>query len=71
MSKALLIDSEKPTGFTMSLFVSELAFGAGELLTAAKVGILVASLTAGLCGYLVLRVALPVTTARSRSAPDA
>lgn len=60
-------------GFTMSLFVSELAFGAGELLTAAKVGILVASLTAGLSGYLVLRVALPVTTApaHSRSAPDA
>ncbi|HUM18398.1 MAG TPA: Na+/H+ antiporter NhaA [Candidatus Nitrosotalea sp.] len=54
-------------GFTMSLFVSELAFGAGTLLDAAKVGILVASLTAGLCGYLVLWMALPVTREPSRS----
>jgi NhaA family Na+:H+ antiporter len=54
-------------GFTMSLFVSELAFGAGALLDAAKLGILIASLTAGICGYLVLRAALPVTTGPARS----
>ncbi|HKA62225.1 MAG TPA: Na+/H+ antiporter NhaA [Methylomirabilota bacterium] len=54
-------------GFTMSLFVSELAFGAGALLDAAKLGILIASLTAGVCGYLVLRAALPVTTGPVRS----
>jgi Na+/H+ antiporter NhaA len=35
-------------GFTMSLFVSELAFGTGALVDAAKLGILVASLAAGL-----------------------
>jgi NhaA family Na+:H+ antiporter len=54
-------------GFTMSLFVSELAFGAGALVDAAKLGILVASLTAGLCGYLVLRAVLPVGGGPTRS----
>jgi NhaA family Na+:H+ antiporter len=54
-------------GFTMSLFVSELAFGAGAQLDAAKLGILIASLTAGICGYLVLRAVLPVTTGPARS----
>ena len=42
-------------GFTMSLFVDELAFVEEALRDAAKVGILVASLTAGALGYLVLR----------------
>jgi NhaA family Na+:H+ antiporter len=46
-------------GFTMSLFVSELAFEAEALLNAAKVGILTASLASGALGYLVLRAALP------------
>jgi Na+:H+ antiporter, NhaA family len=54
-------------GFTMSLFVSELAFGKSALLDAAKLGILIASLTAGICGYLVLRAVLPVTTEPARS----
>jgi Na+:H+ antiporter, NhaA family len=40
-------------GFTVSLFVAELSFG-GERLEAAKVGILVASLVAGLIGSAVL-----------------
>ncbi len=44
-------------GFTMSLFVGALAFGAGPLLDAAKVGILAASLVAGLLGWLVIRTA--------------
>ncbi|HEY7041131.1 MAG TPA: Na+/H+ antiporter NhaA, partial [Methylomirabilota bacterium] len=47
-------------GFTMSLFVSELAFGGSALLDAAKLGILVGSLISAICGYLVLRAALPV-----------
>jgi len=44
-------------GFTMSLFVADLAFAGddGELLTAAKLGILVASLIAGVGGWLILR----------------
>jgi Na+:H+ antiporter, NhaA family len=45
-------------GFTMSLFVDELAFAEEALRGAAKVGILVASLTAGALGYLVLRAVL-------------
>ena len=49
-------------GFTMSLFVAELAFGPGARLDAAKVGILIASLAAGISGYLLLRVVLPRST---------
>ena len=53
-------------GFTMSLFVGELAFGAGPMLDAAKVGILLASLTAGVSGYLLLRAVLPATSGPAR-----
>ncbi len=43
-------------GFTMSIFVADLAFMDDEgLIFQAKVGILVASLGAGICGYLWLR----------------
>lgn len=42
-------------GFTMSLFISELAFGSGPELESAKLGILLASLLAGGIGYLLLR----------------
>lgn len=42
-------------GFTMSLFISSLAFGASALLETAKFGILVASLVAGIVGFLILR----------------
>ncbi len=44
-------------GFTMSLFVSELAFSDEGLLAAAKLGILVASAIAGLGGLAVLVIA--------------
>jgi NhaA family Na+:H+ antiporter len=50
-------------GFTMALFVADLAFadpGEGGLLTAAKVGILVASLIAGVGGWLILRRGSPI-----------
>jgi NhaA family Na+:H+ antiporter len=44
-------------GFTMSIFVANLAFfGQPELLDSAKIGILAGSLTSGLAGYLVLRL---------------
>ena len=46
-------------GFTMSLFITELAFAAGPLADAARVGILIGSLLAGMAGYLVLRAKLP------------
>jgi NhaA family Na+:H+ antiporter len=47
-------------GFTMALFIAGLAFtGEPELLVAAKLGILGASLVAGLVGWLVLRGSRP------------
>jgi len=42
-------------GFTMSLFVSGLAFGSGELQESAKLAILVSSVVAGIIGYAILR----------------
>ncbi len=42
-------------GFTMSLFITNLAFTSEELTNIAKVGILVASLLSGVVGYIVLR----------------
>ncbi len=42
-------------GFTMSLFISDLAFSASPLVDAAKVAILTASLIAGVVGWLILR----------------
>ncbi|HHM06301.1 MAG TPA: Na+/H+ antiporter NhaA [Gammaproteobacteria bacterium] len=55
-------------GFTMSIFIAELAFaGQAELLLMAKTGILIASLGAGVGGYLWLRyVARPPAEAGSR-----
>jgi NhaA family Na+:H+ antiporter len=42
-------------GFTMSLFISDLAFAGGSLLNTAKLGILAASLIAGVVGWMILR----------------
>jgi NhaA family Na+:H+ antiporter len=44
-------------GFTMSLFIADLAFSDDELVEAAKVGILEASLIAGAVGWTILRTA--------------
>ena len=41
-------------GFTMSIFIANLAFGAGPLLDSAKMGILAASLVSGVLGAVVL-----------------
>lgn len=41
-------------GFTMSLFIANLAFPAGEALDAAKIGILAGSTLAGLAGWAIL-----------------
>ncbi|MEY3002411.1 MAG: sodium:proton antiporter, partial [Pseudomonadota bacterium] len=44
-------------GFTMSIFVAELAFlGQPELIFQAKMGILIASLFSGLLGYFLLKI---------------
>jgi NhaA family Na+:H+ antiporter len=42
-------------GFTMSLFIANLAFGSGPLLNSAKLGILAASFLAGVTGWMLLR----------------
>ncbi len=57
-------------GFTMSLFISGLAFeqAGGDNLMADRLGILTGSLLAGACGYGVLRLSLPGT--RMASEPE-
>ena len=42
-------------GFTMSLFIASLAFGESDLLASAKLGILTASLIAGIVGWILLQ----------------
>ncbi len=43
-------------GFTMSIFIANLAFQGNDfLINSAKIGIIIGSLTAGLTGYLILR----------------
>jgi NhaA family Na+:H+ antiporter len=46
-------------GFTMSIFIGELAFDDATLIGEAKIAILIASLVAGIWGYIVLSRALP------------
>ncbi len=46
-------------GFTMSIFISELAFPSQELIDEAKISIFIASFLAGIAGYLVLKKVLP------------
>lgn len=51
-------------GFTMSIFVANLAFPDNPLLLdSAKAGILIGSLLAGILGYVVLRLSSPKNTA--------
>ncbi len=47
-------------GFTMSLFIAELAFTDETMIDHAKLGILLASVLAGGIGYLLLRTLLPL-----------
>jgi Na+:H+ antiporter, NhaA family len=46
-------------GFTVPLFVADLAFPRGEFEAAVKLGLLAASVVAGVAGYLILRGARP------------
>ena len=45
-------------GFTMSMFISSLAYNDAGMLNHAKIGILIGSLVAGACGYLLLKYTL-------------
>ncbi len=51
-------------GFTMSLFITDLAFTDELLINQAKLGILVASLIAGSLGFVLLRLWLPTQDER-------
>jgi len=46
-------------GFTMSLFISDLAFNNETLIATAKIGILAASLASGVLGFVILSRSLP------------
>jgi NhaA family Na+:H+ antiporter len=47
-------------GFTMSLFITELAFEDGPLADASRIGVLAGSVVSGVVGYLALRATLPL-----------
>ncbi|KAA3644589.1 MAG: Na+/H+ antiporter NhaA [Chloroflexi bacterium] len=56
-------------GFTLSLFIANSAFTDPEVLAVAKLGILVASILAGVLGWVALTVLSPVTTAHTQLEP--
>jgi Na+:H+ antiporter, NhaA family len=45
-------------GFTMSLFITKLAFHQEELVLQAKLGVIIASILAGFIGMMILRIAI-------------
>ena len=53
-------------GFTMSLFIANLAFSSEELLTISKVGIITASLLSGLIGFFILKRSLTAEALEKR-----
>ena len=54
-------------GFTMSLFIASLAFGEGQTLDLAKLGIIVASLASGIGGWFVLSSSSSIEAANEES----
>ena len=54
-------------GFTISLFIGSLAFESTgvNLLFDERLGIIVGSLLSGICGYVVLRLSLPLSSTKS------
>jgi Na+:H+ antiporter, NhaA family len=49
-------------GFTMSLFITNLAFDNQAFIDSAKIGIMAGSLMAGILGYIALRLTLPAAS---------
>ncbi|MGH2539549.1 MAG: Na+/H+ antiporter NhaA [Actinomycetota bacterium] len=59
-------------GFTVALFVAELAFDHGPRLSEAKVGILAGSLVAGIAGYVTMRLSpIPAAAGSDGATTDA
>jgi Na+:H+ antiporter, NhaA family len=56
-------------GFTVSLFISGLAFGDPAHLDAAKAAVLLASLVAGVAGFMLLRQAMPPSASPAPTQP--
>jgi NhaA family Na+:H+ antiporter len=54
-------------GFTMSIFITLLAFGHSAEIAQSKISILIASVVAGAIGYGILKYVLPKTTASSHT----
>ncbi len=52
-------------GFTMSIFISELAFVDQAIIADAKIAIFIASISAAFLGYLILNKTLPKTNEKS------
>jgi NhaA family Na+:H+ antiporter len=46
-------------GFTMSIFIGELAYTDVNIINEAKLGVLIGSLVSGIAGYLILNRVLP------------
>lgn len=57
-------------GFTMALFIAELAFRDHALLTSSKIGILAGSLVAGFAGYYILKYQLRKKAAQKAAVPQ-
>lgn len=57
-------------GFTMSLFIGNLAFTDPALIDAVKLGVLSGSLVAAFAGFFMLKAALPAETASDQSLPE-
>ena len=49
-------------GFTMSIFIGELAFTDASIINEAKLGIVIGSIVSGVLGYLILHLTLPKAT---------
>jgi Na+:H+ antiporter, NhaA family len=46
-------------GFTMSIFITLLAFKEADIITHSKIAVFIASLVAGLLGFVMLKITLP------------
>lgn len=58
-------------GFTMAIFVANLAFGNPAMLDQAKIGIFIGSIVSGLVGYFLLKAMFPAVSKTSREAEAA